>query len=131
MHETANCLMAALMVLTALAPSLAQADPNSTSRFPGFRMAERMTLRHAQGISWHGAYRHPAWNAPVPLVVPPVAHLQTKWSWGVSQNTMTPIYHQFRRPYHSGSEFAVPVAPTPRWPSHSDQLGVYYIRGPW
>ena len=45
---------------------------------------------------------------------------------------MTPIYHQFRRsypgPFAGGGQG---FYPTPTWPSHTDQFGVYYVRGPW
>jgi hypothetical protein len=58
--------------------------------------------------------------------------------WGVSQSMMTPIYHQFERPSPSAMTdgaavpgMCSPLYPTPRWPSHTDQFGVYYVRGPW
>jgi hypothetical protein len=58
--------------------------------------------------------------------------MQTRWGWGVSQNTMTPIYHQYRRNYPGGLDFGgEPMYPTPYWPSHTDQFGVFYVRGPW
>lgn len=96
------------------------------------RHADRVAARHAQGLPWNAPYYHTATGAPVALIVPPTAHMQTRWGWGVSQGTMTPIYHQFRRPYMGGAELGGgEVNGTPAWPSHSDQFGVYYIRGPW
>ena len=93
---------------------------------------DHWAARHAQGMSWHANYYHTATGAPVPLVVPPIAHMQTRWAWGVSQGTMTPIYHQFRRPYHGdGGLGAADLNGTPRWPSNTDQFGVYYIRAPY
>jgi hypothetical protein len=91
-----------------------------------------VALRHAQTMPWHGSYYHTAWGTPVSLVVPPTAHMQVNWGWGVSQSTMTPIYHQFYRNYPgytgpSGASFH----PTPRWPSNTNQFGVYYVRGPY
>ena len=51
---------------------------------------------------------------------------------GVTQTEMMPIYHQFRRPYPGdGAGMGVGFLSTPRWPSHTDQFGVYYVRGPW
>lgn len=96
------------------------------------RHADRWAYRHAQGMSWHAPYYNTTTGAPIALVVPPTAHMQTKWGWGVSQGTMTPIYHQFGRRYagESGSTMNS-LQGTPRWPSHTDQFGVYYIRGPW
>ena len=95
-------------------------------------MADINAARHAQGMSWHGAYYNTARGVPVALVVPPTAHMQTNWGWGVSQDTVTPIYHQFRRPYYGDMEHGGGLfRPTPRWPSHTRQFGVYYIRGPY
>jgi hypothetical protein len=93
---------------------------------------DRVALRHAQTMPWHGSYYHTGWGQPVALVVPPTAHMQVNWGWGVSQSTMTPIYHQFHRNYPgnmgaSGYSFQ----PTPRWPSNTNQFGVYYVRGPY
>jgi hypothetical protein len=80
---------------------------------------------------WAGSYYHTMWGQPVALVVPPTAELQTHWNWGVAQTRVTPICPQFSRafpgPYSGGRGFS----PTPRWPSSTDQFGVYYVRGPW
>jgi hypothetical protein len=87
--------------------------------------------------SWHAGYYHSGWGAPVALVVPPTSRMQTRWGWGVAQSTMSPLWHQFDRPYPGnvagGASGAAPMAlrPTPRWPSHTDQFGVYSVRGPW
>ena len=96
--------------------------------------ANRRAARHAQSTSWNAPYYNTATGYAIPLVVPPTAHMQTRWSWGVSQDTMIPIYHQFRRPYSGdGGRFGGEqgLQGTPRWPSHTDQMGVFYIRGPW
>lgn len=86
--------------------------------------------------SWHAGYAHTGWGAPVALVVPPTARMQTRMGWGVSQTMMSPIYPQFKRPYpgpvvSDGMSQPAPLLPTPRWPSHTDQFGVYPVRGPW
>lgn len=81
---------------------------------------------------WHGNYAYSNWGTPVAVIVPPTAHMQTNYSWGVSQNLMYPIHHQFNR--HMPQPSGVPYGsfhPTPHWPSHTDQFGQYYIRGPW
>lgn len=96
--------------------------------------ADRWAARHARGMSWHSQYYHTATGLPVALIVPPTAHMQTRWGWGVAQNTMTPIYPQFRRSYPGGGAdygAAGLMAPTPNAPSHTDQFGVNYIRGPY
>ena len=84
---------------------------------------------YAAGRPWHGQYYYLQYGQPTALVVPPNAAMQQNYSWGVSQNTMTPIYHQFGYaavPSSGGAFYA-----TPRWPSHTDQFGVYPVRAPW
>jgi hypothetical protein len=79
---------------------------------------------------WHGQYYYLPYGQPTALVVPPNSTMQQNYSWGVSQNTMTPIYHQFRRPAPLTPGYGLFYA-TPRWPSHTDQFGVYPVRAPW
>lgn len=92
----------------------------------------RWNRYHAQQTPWQGRYYHTDWGSPIALVVPPTAAFQTRWGWGVGQTTAVPIYHQFARPdpgpYEPGGP---PFQSTPWWPSHTDQFGVYYVRGPW
>ena len=86
----------------------------------------------AQTYPWHGPYYHQQYGSPVALVVPPTAHMRQTYSWGVSQNLNYPIHHQFGLNYpgygYAGSNG---FWATPQWPSHTDQFGVYYVRGPW
>ena len=85
--------------------------------------------QYAAGQPWHGQYYYLQYGQPTALVVPPTATMQQNYSWGVSQNTMTPIYHQYgyaASPSAGGAFYA-----TPRWPSHTRQFGVYPVRGPW
>jgi hypothetical protein len=100
--------------------------------------ADYIAQQRAARQSWHAGYYHTQYCAPVALMVPPTARMQTRWSWGVAQSTMSPIYQQFERPYPGpvgsglpGSGTGGGLLPTPRWPSHTDQFGVYYVRGPW
>ncbi len=79
---------------------------------------------------WHGDYYYLKTGQPTALVVPPTIQMQQNYSWGVSQNTMTPVYHQFGQGPASGSAPGVFYA-TPYWPSHTNQFGVYPVRGPW
>ena len=82
--------------------------------------------------SWHGGYYHPAWGMPVALVVPPTAEAQTDWGWGVGNTQITTICPQFGRKWPGpGLYDRGAFSPTPAWPSHTDQFGVYYVRGPW
>ena len=79
---------------------------------------------------WHGEYYYLKTGQPTALVVPPTVTMQSNHSWGVSQNTMTPVYHQFGGNAPTGGGGGIFKA-TPYWPSHSNQFGVYPVRGPW
>lgn len=88
--------------------------------------------RRADQEPWHGSYYYMPYGQPTALVVPPNVHSRQTYSWGVSQNLMYPMTHQFGR--SATSPGALPPGsfhPTPHWPSHTDQFGVYYVRGPW
>lgn len=101
-------------------------------RATGFGLASRGNVwaqQYANQRPWHGDYYYLPYGAPTALVVPPNSMMQQNYSWGVSQNTMTPIYHQYG---------PTPTAPgggafygTPIWPSHTRQFGVYPVRAPW
>jgi hypothetical protein len=99
--------------------------------------ADWTAAQRAAMSSWHAGYYHTEWGAPLALMVPPTVRSQTRWSWGVAQSSVQPLYHQFERPYPGPPIGAMygdasgSLRPTPRWPSHTDQFGVYYIRGPW
>jgi hypothetical protein len=97
--------------------------------------ADWIAQQRAAVRSWHAGYYHTQYGAPLALMVAPTARMQTRWGWGVAQSTISPIYHQFKRPYpgpvYGGAGMVNPLRPTPRWPSHTDQFGVYYVRGPW
>jgi hypothetical protein len=124
-HRLGLCLLAASCVAVLLTADDACAE--------GGRY-DRWAARHARGMSWHSPYYHTATGLPVALIVPPTAHMQTSWGWGVAQNTMTPIYPQFRRSYPGGgADYGADgvLLPTPNIPSHTDQFGVNYIRGPY
>lgn len=79
---------------------------------------------------WHGEYYWLRTGQPTALIVPPTVTMQSNYSWGVSQNTMTPVWHQFGGHAPSGGGGGVFKA-TPYWPSHTNQFGVYPVRGPW
>ncbi|MFO0872156.1 MAG: hypothetical protein U0935_24785 [Pirellulales bacterium] len=96
------------------------------------RRAEQHNQYVSQRMPWHGEYYHTASGYAVPLIVPPTARSSTEWSWGVAQSSVMPIYHQFRPGYPGDGVMADgDLRPTPPWPSHTRQFGVYYIRGPW
>jgi len=88
---------------------------------------------HSLNMPWHGAYSDETYGGPIALVVPPTVGLQKQYSWGVCSSRVTPIYHQFARPYPGPGAGYVGRGffPTPEFPSDTTQFGVYYIRGPW
>lgn len=95
---------------------------------PGSR-GDAWAQRAAATQPWHGQYYYLPYGQPTALVVPPTSVTQQNYSWGVSQNTMTPIYHQFGAaaiPSSGGAFYA-----TPRWPSNTNQFGLYPVRAPW
>jgi hypothetical protein len=109
------------------ASSTCEAHPFHTTRH------DRQAAFWAARQPWHGPYYNTQAGRPVALVVPPNANTQTKHGWGVGSTQVTPIYHQFGRSYDSsfGGAGGYPLYPTPAWPSHTDQFGIYYIRGPY
>lgn len=60
-------------------------------------MTEVWSHNFSMDRTWHSPYQTQRWGQPLALVVPPTAHMRQSYSWGVSQNLMHPIYHQFGR----------------------------------
>jgi hypothetical protein len=95
-------------------------------------LKNRVAYRQSQTYAWHGDYSDAAWGMPVAVVVPPTAESQVHWGWGVGATRVTPIQHQYQRNYPGPGDYhRNGFRPTPPWPSNTDQLGDYYIRGPW
>lgn len=85
-----------------------------------------------QSYPWHGGYNYWKYERPTALVVPPTAGFQTEYAWGVAQTRSMPIYHQFRPGGGmSGGGGGMGAQNSPYWPSSTDQMGVYPVRGPW
>jgi hypothetical protein len=97
------------------------------------RHADVIARYYAAQRPWHGPYAYTPWGVPAALVVPPNSKMHTSFSWGVAQSEMVPIYHQFHRDYPGPPAIGggAEIYTTPYWPSHTDQLGVYPVRGPW
>jgi hypothetical protein len=110
--------------------SLALLHATSAQAFDPYAITQGWSQGFANNRSWHGPYYYQQYGAPTALVVPPTVHMETVYSWGVSQNLAYPIHHQFGRNLPSGG-YGGGFYPTPYWPSHTDQFGVYYVRGPW
>lgn len=82
---------------------------------------------------WHAGYYDPQWaGLPHALVVPPTVHNQIKYQWGAGGTSRERIWPQ----YSAGpGGWGVGGAsgwyrPAPVQPSHTDQMGTYYIRAP-
>jgi hypothetical protein len=108
-----------------LSPSQASAgDPQA--------MFQTWSYNAQMNRPWHGGYNQMTYGQPLALVVPPTADMRSTHSWGVSQNLMYPVPHQFgRNATYPGAAAPGSFRNTPNWPSHTDQFGVYYVRGPW
>jgi hypothetical protein len=121
---------ASLFGVLALAATSSAIEPHHG--YHAYR-ADRLARYYSSQRPWHGPYAYTPYGTAVALVVPPTSKMHTSWSWGVAQSEMIPIYHQFHRDYpgpalgYGGGGFL----PTPYWPSHTDQFGVYPVRGPW
>ncbi|MEM7477179.1 MAG: hypothetical protein AAF483_19525 [Planctomycetota bacterium] len=128
-----NLVLALTLVTVAFAASSAKADRGPFGRLLGKGIATRgdaWAQQHASGRSWHGNHYYLPYGQPLALVVPPNAIMHQTYSWGVSQNLMMPTYHQYgpsAMPSPGGAGFYG----TPRWPSHTDEFGVYPVRVPW
>lgn len=119
------------LVVFAAAQSL-PATQETASGSDIYGMTHVWNLNYAQNRPWHGNYYNQSYGHPTALVVPPTVSMRQTYSWGVSQNLTHPVYHQYGRNASSpGAAGRGQFQPTPNWPSHTDQFGVYYVRGPW
>lgn len=81
---------------------------------------------------WHGAFYDVEVGQPLVQLVSPKAEAQKSYAWGVTNTETSRIRHQFNRRYPGMNGVGrYGFYPTPRWPGHTDQFGVYYVRGPW
>ena len=120
-------LLAAGMLSATFAAAGNQAEASDP-----YAMAQVWSYNFSVNRPWHGSYYYQNYRQPMALVVPPTAHMRQTLSWGVSQNLMYPIHHQFGRSANSpGVAPNGSFLPTPTWPSHTDQFGIHYVRGPW
>jgi hypothetical protein len=118
------------LLVVAAAAALFVASSNQADAGSPWSYTNRWAQQAASTYPWHGGYQNMQYQAPVALVVPPTAHMRTQYSWGVSQNLMYPIHHQFGYDAPASGGLGG-FRNTPPWPSHTSQFGVYYVRGPW
>lgn len=120
-----------LSVLAVVAMATSVSVPSAQATDP-YAYTQRWSNRVAAQRPWHGNYYYLPYGQPTALIVPPTAHMRQTLSWGVSQNLMYPLNHQFGRNASSPGGLAPgSFQAAPPWPSHTDQFGVYYVRGPW
>ena len=119
-----------LILLTAVAATLVVAT-DAQAIWPA--RAARNAAYFSSARPWHGEYAYTPIGGPVALVTPPHADTMAAWGWGVTSSEIRPLYHQFGRADPGGVMFGEysPFLPTPLYPSHTDQFGVYPVRGPW
>ncbi len=120
---------AMLVALLLAAPALAGA-PGRHGYPKHYTHSNRGARWFNANIPWHAPYAHHTWRQPTAMIVPPIANMQTSYSWGVGRTRMTPTYHQFTRPYVAPGGGGMASA-SPLWPSSTLQTGAYYVRGPW
>lgn len=125
-------LLKRLLLLAAAGAALSIIAASSADAADVGGWTNQWARNYANTRPWHGGYSYTPYAMPTALVVPPNSHMETVHSWGVSQNLMYPIYHQYGR---NAPSYGVPglggFRGTPHWPSHTDQFGTYYVRSPW
>lgn len=127
-------MMRKTLLSLAVAAAAWGATPATSSTQAGdlYGMTHVWNMNYAQGQPWHGNYYYAPYGQPTALVAPPTVSMRQTYSWGVSQNLMYPVHHQFgRNASIPGAAAPGQFLPTPNWPSHTDQYGIYYVRGPW
>ena len=125
-------MMRQLLLLVACVATVQFATQDTARASDPLGKAQVWSHNFAMDRPWHGGYYQQNWGQPVAVVVPPTAHMQQSYSWGVGQNLTYPIHHQFGRSARSsGAAARGTFRPTPHWPSHTDQFGYYYMRSPW
>jgi hypothetical protein len=92
------------------------------------------TVEGPQVYDWHAGYVDPQWTTPHALVVPPTARREITYQWGVGSATQRKIRPTYGGVYGVGSggygAYGGAYQPSPIHPTHTDQLGTYYIRFP-
>jgi hypothetical protein len=117
------------VVLTAAALAIVPFEAQAVKLLP-WRNAEYVPAVY----DWHAGYVDPQWTTPHAMVMPPTVCREMTYQWGVgsaSQRKIRPIY-QGAYGVGSGGQAAYGgvYQPAPIQPTHTDQLGTYYIRMP-
>jgi hypothetical protein len=121
-----------ILILTAVAGIVSMLATDAPAGGPRAKAA-RKAAYFADGHPWNGDYAYTQDGGPVALVTPPNADFTTAWGWGVTSTEVRPLWHQYHRADPGPAAFGAynPYLPTPLYPSHTDQFGVYPVRAPW
>lgn len=120
-----------IVLAAGLLAAFSVVNSNEAQAIDPLGRTHRWNQAYAQQQPWHGSYNQIQYGRPLALVVPPTAHMRQTYSWGVGQNLTHPIYHQYQHNTSSPGAYGARFRGTPAWPSHTDQFGAYYVRGPW
>ncbi len=132
LNKQARIMMKQIVIVAGLLSVIGSVNVEEASARDPLWVTHQWNQHFASSRPWHGPYYDQTWGQPLAVIVPPTAHMRQTYSWGVSQNLNHPIYHQFQSGQTSPGAIAPgQMRPTPGWPSHTDQFGQYYVRGPW
>jgi hypothetical protein len=121
-------ILSLVVIATAL---LVQTDSVDGER-PLRRLQRFYTPQNRAATVWHGQYYNATYGMPQAMVLPPNVNTMRSQGWGVCGSQMMPIYSQYGAAYPgTASGVRSHFFPTPNPPSHTQQFGIYYIRGPW
>lgn len=99
--------------------------------YPFTRLEQRIVCNGTQCSPWNGPYYSPEWGAPAALVVPPTVRTTTSLGSTLGGSHTNYVCPQFRRDYPADSIYQGNFQPAPIWPTDTQQMGYYYVRGPW
>ncbi len=142
--------LAAVLALTAVGPAPAQAgDPfDQSSLYRPMRRRAPLHVNHPEFVippqtyylqgnphemTWQAGWYDTTYGAPLALVVPPSVTYMGQYHWGMPASSTVPVAPQFGRINPTLDAFGQPqgIAPSPYYPSHTNRLGIYAVRGPW
>jgi|GEM_PF-2712233 len=117
------------VVLTAAVLALVPSEAQAVKLFPWRDAAYAPAV-----YDWHSGYVDPQWTAPHAMVVPPNVCRQITYQWGVGGTEQHKIHPRYQGVYGVGSSGygagGGMYRPAPVQPTHTDQLGTYYVRMP-
>ena len=118
------------VVMTLALPAIVPSEAKAVRLFPWRNAAAAPAV-----YDWHAGYVDPQWTTPHAMVVPPNVCREITYQWGVgsaSQRYIRPMYQGVEGVGSGGyGAYGGAYRPSPIHPTHTDQLGTYYIRMPY